>query len=170
MAAVDPIVYARLCKLFPTLTVKQAINSCYYSLGANYAEASLLQDVSSTAVRRSLELTQKNLGANSMPGIKPVFWSGFILRLTCNKYSLHKANSANSFSCLSSIFKELNLSELSCAVLLSGGRSKELISLTLNISLDAVNKIIDVALQKMKVDSEFLLSILVISRLMDDLS
>lgn len=47
MAAVDPIVYAQLCKYFPALTPKQATNVCFYSMGANHQDiSSLLENCS----------------------------------------------------------------------------------------------------------------------------
>lgn len=169
MAAVDPIAYIRFCKLFPSLTAKQATNCCFYSMGANYSEIASLQELSSTAVRRSLELSQKNLGASTLPGIKNIFWSGFIVRQIVNKYHLKNVKGSSSFSCLSSIFPELTLSEIICSVLLSGGQTKKHISGVMMISEDDISQHIDSAQSKLSVDSLHLLTLIVISRLMVDL-
>ncbi|MEQ9928020.1 helix-turn-helix transcriptional regulator [Pectobacterium parvum] len=170
MAAVDPIAYNSLCKLFHSLTAKQATNCCLYSLGANYSETAFLQELSSTAVRRSLELTQRNLSANTLPEIKTIFWSVFVVRQIFNKYRLQDAQSLESFSCLAPLFPELTISEITCSVLLSGGYSKGHIAGTLKISDDTVNQFIEKTVSKLNVDSTLLLQILIISRLIVDLS
>lgn len=170
MAAVDPIGYAQLCKLFPALTAKQVTNSCFYSLGANYSEAASLQNLKATAVRRSLELTQKNLGASAMPGIRNIFWCVFIVRQIINKYRLHDAQTADAFMCLESIFTELNTSEIACAVLTAGGYTIGHIGKILRAPDEAIYQLIDRCIVKLNVESAFFLKLLIVSRLMVDLS
>lgn len=169
MAAVDPIVFTPLRKLFPVLTVKQVTNACFYSLGANYSEAALLQELSPTAVRRSLELTQKNLKTPTLPIVKNVFWSQFILRQTLLKYRLDDVGESYAFQCLSHLFPKLSDDEIFCCVLLSGGHSREQLICRLKRPLDSINSLISNAIVKLDTGNEFLLKILVTSYLLIDL-
>lgn len=89
MAAVDPIVYAHLCKSFPALTPKQATNVCFYSMGANHQDISSLLNTAPVTVKKSLESVQKYFNVNSLPELKTVFWAGFTFRQVCMKYSIN---------------------------------------------------------------------------------
>ena len=170
MAAVDPIVFNPVRKLFPALTVKQVTNSCFYSLGANYSETAFLQELSPTAVRRSLELTQKNLKTPTLPLVKNVFWSQFVLRQVVLKYHLSDVGEPCAFMCLSHPFPKLSSDEIVCCVLLSGGHSREHLMNILKRPLDSINNLIANAIARLEAGSEFLLKVLVTSYLVIDLS
>ncbi|MBY4841293.1 hypothetical protein [Pantoea sp. DY-5] len=170
MAAVDPIVFNPVRKLFPALTVKQVTNSCLYSLGANYSETAFLQELSPTAVRRSLELTQKNLKTPTLPHVKNVFWSQFILHQILLKYHLYDECEPCAFLCLSHLFPKLSNDEIVCCVLLSGGHSREHIMNILKKPLDSINNLIANAIVRLEAGNEFLLKVFVTSYLVIDLS
>ena len=170
MAAVDPIAYNSLCKLFPALTAKQVTNTCFYSLGANYSETATLQELSPAAVRRSLELTQKNLKALTLPNVKTIFWSRFVLRQIWIKYHLHDVKDAFSFSCLSHIFPKLTNEQIACCVLLSGGHSRDYLMSFMNRSSEIINQLINGSISRLEVGTEFMLKIYVTSCCIIDLS
>jgi len=170
MAAVDPIVFNPVRKLFPALTAKQVTNSCLYSLGANYSETAFLQELSPTAVRRSLELTQKNLKTPTLPLIKNVFWSQFILRQIMLKYHLDDVDEPSAFLCLSHLFPKLSNDEILCCVLMSGGYSRGHLMNILKRPIDSIDNLITNAIVRLEAGNEFLLKVLVTSYLLIDLS
>lgn len=116
MAAVDPIVYAQLCKLFPVLTPKQATNCCFYSLGANHQDISTLLGATPIAVKKSLESSQKYFKAESLPELKTVFWTRFTYWQICRKYQVGDDRlgilSLDACKPLRHIFPELNRNQL----------------------------------------------------------
>lgn len=79
MAAIDPIRYEPLCKLFPEMTQTQAINTSMYSAGSTHAEIAELRGISSNAVRQSLNAAQKNLGVTSSGELRTIFLTRLLI-------------------------------------------------------------------------------------------
>lgn len=79
MAAVDPIVYSKLCKLFPELTLLQVTDTCLYSSGATYKETGELRGVSAETIKKSLEAARKRLVINNLQSLRLVFLTRVIL-------------------------------------------------------------------------------------------
>lgn len=82
MAAVDPIHFKTVYKLFPSLTLIQVTDVCLYSSGANYREIGDLRGVSSETIKKSLEAAQKRLSIFSLQSLKVVFLSRLFMSLS----------------------------------------------------------------------------------------
>lgn len=174
MAAVDPIVYAQLCKLFPALTSKQATNLCFYSMGASHQDISSLVEATPITIKKSLESVQKYFNASSLPELKTVFWAGFAFRQVCNKYAIDgerflKVYQPDALFALRPVFPELNKHQLAGAVLLAIGHSVAEIAAQSRFTLMQTNQLLSEAIDAMGAGSGLLLRILITSRFINDL-
>ena len=174
MAAVDPIVYAQLCKLFPALTPKQATNLCFYSSGANHQDISTLLEATPITIKKSLESVQKYVNASSLPDLRTVFWAGFTFRQICIKYSIDREKFIDSYHAdalcaLKPVFPELNKNQLSGAVLYSIGFSAADIAIKCRFSKVQIEQFITEAMVALGAGTENLLRLLITSRFITDL-
>ncbi|WP_413676666.1 hypothetical protein [Pantoea dispersa] len=174
MAAVDPIVFAQLCKLFPALTSKQATNLCFYSMGASHKDISSLAEATPITIKKSLESVQKYFNASSLPELKTVFWAGFAFRQVCNKYAIDgerflKFYQPDALSVLMPVFPELDKHQLTGAVLHAIGYSAAEIAAKSSFTLMQTNQILSEAIGGLGAGSGLLLRILITSRFINDL-
>lgn len=174
MAAVDPIVYAQLCKYFPALTPKQATNVCFYSIGANHQDISRLLESAPVTVKKSLESVQKHFNTDSLPELKTVFWAGFTFRQICAKYSINCDELFNSLRTdalisLKPVFPELNKNQMLGAILYSVGFPATEIAVKSRFSVAQIEQLLAEAMTAMGVASEILLRMLITSRFILDL-
>lgn len=173
MAAVDPIVYARLCKLFPVLTPRQATNCCFYSLGTNHQDISTLLGASPIAVKKSLESSQKYFKTDSLPELKTVFWTRFTYRQICLKYHIGGDQfgivSSDAFKPLNHIFPELNRKQIFCVIHNCAGFSTSDISLQSNVSVSDIEIYLREGMKLLEATTQSLLMVLVTSRFVLDL-
>ncbi|ELD2083745.1 conjugal transfer protein [Enterobacter hormaechei] len=82
MAAMDPIHFEPVYKLFPSLTLLQATDVCLYSIGASYREIGEHRGVSSETIKKSLEAAQKKLSIFSLQSLKAVFLCRLFIKLS----------------------------------------------------------------------------------------
>lgn len=174
MAAGDPIVYPQLCKLFPKLTPKQATNSCLYSIGSNYQDISSLQNATPAAIKKSLESSQKYFNVESLPELKTVFWSSFVLKQIYRKYRISTDNTdalltTDSIAVLQNIFPELDQVQTRSAVLHSVGITQEEMAIQSSSSVAHIKHSLLEAMAILGIGTLALLRTLVISRLIIDL-
>lgn len=174
MAAVDPIVYAQLCKYFPALTPKQVTNVCFYSLGANHQDISTLLETAPVTVKKSLESVQKHFNTDSLPELKTVFWAGFFFRQICAKYSIssHEVLTSlrtDALSALKPFFPELNKNQMLGAILFSVGFPASEIATKGRFSVNQIEQLLAEAMVAMGVASDILLRMLITSRFVLDL-
>lgn len=121
MAAVDPIVYSKLCKLFPELTLLQVTDTCLYSSGATYKETGELRGVSAETIKKSLEAARKRLVINNLQSLRLVFLTRVILN--CKLSLLYPVNDGLKLSRgdiseidnFISLLPELSLNQAECA-------------------------------------------------------
>ncbi|PIF06884.1 hypothetical protein [Candidatus Pantoea floridensis] len=174
MAAEDPIVYAQLCKLFPALTPKQALNLCYYSLGSNYEGVSSLTDSTPAASKKSLESIQKYFDVRSLTDLKSEFWARFFTHQINKKYSWTDAHSlkvlgADNVSSLLPLFPELTRDLLINTIFHYFGYSMNDIALSRGISATHAEISVHEAMSALGAGSDQLLRTVISSRFMGDL-
>ena len=174
MAAEDPIVNAQLCKLFPALTPKQALNLCYYSLGSNYEGVSILTDSTPAASKKSLESIQKYFDVRSLTDLKSEFWARFFTHQINKKYSWVDAHSLNvlgseNVSSLLPLFPELTRDHLISTIFHYFGYSMNDIAISRGISATHAEIAVHEAMTVLGGGSDQLLKTVISSRFMDDL-
>lgn len=174
MAAEDPIVNAQLCKLFPALTHKQALNLCYYSLGSNYDGVASLTDSTPAASKKSLESIQKYFDVRSLTDLKSEFWATFFTHQVCKKHSWNDAHnlrslSADNVSELLPLFPELTRDHLISTIFHYFGYSMNDIAISQNISTTHAEITVHEAMSAISASSNQLLRTVVSSRFMGDL-
>ncbi|WGK59994.1 hypothetical protein [Pantoea sp. SS70] len=145
MAAVDPIVYAQLCKPFPVLTERQVTNLCFYALGTVHQDASLLLGLAPSTIKKSLESSQKNVGLESVHDFKPVFWARIALKQICQNngldfYPLLNLEGLNTLKKISHIIPELKSESFKFAVLYTLGFSASVLASSFSIDLTVVEE------------------------------
>jgi len=174
MAAVDPIVYAQLCKSFPALTPKQVTNVCFYSMGANHQDISNLLNATPITVKKSLESVQKYFNVSSLPELKTVFWAGFTFRQICAKYRIDRDSvfvsvHTDILNVLKPVFPELNKNQMFGAILYSIGVPAAEIALKSHFSISEIEGLLIEAMAALGTGSEILLRMLITSRFILDL-
>ncbi|WP_313052668.1 hypothetical protein [Pantoea piersonii] len=174
MAAVDPIVYAHLCKSFPALTPKQATNVCFYSMGANHQDISSLLNTAPVTVKKSLESVQKYFNVNSLPELKTVFWAGFTFRQVCMKYSINcdevfSSLRSETLIALKPFFPELNKNQMLGAILYSVGFPASEMAAKGRFTIAQLERLIAEAMAAMGVGTVILLRMIITSRFILDL-
>ncbi|WP_455865268.1 hypothetical protein [Pantoea agglomerans] len=173
MAAVDPIVYAQLCKLFPFLTPRQATNCCFYSLGINHQDISTLVGTSPIAVKKSIESSQKYFQTDSLPELKTVFWTRFTYRQICMKYHIGDNQSgivsSDAFKPIHHIFPELNRKQIFCVIHNCAGFAISDISQHSNVSVSDLEIYLREGMKLLEATTHSLLQVLVTSRFVLDL-
>lgn len=175
MAAVDPIVYAQLCKFFPALTSKQATNLCFYSMGTSHQELSSLVGSSPSTIKKSLESAQKHFSAESLPELKMVFWAGFAFRQICAKFRLDYEQlitmlNIKTWGNLKSIFPELTECQMISSVLYSIGFTLYDIAEMVHRTTYDIEECIHLSMDLLGTKTKLLLRALVTSRFIINLS
>ncbi|WP_426768644.1 hypothetical protein [Erwinia aphidicola] len=174
MAAVDPIVYAQLCKPFPALTERQVTNLCFYALGTVHQDASLLLGLAPSTIKKSLESSQKNLGLESVYDFKPVFWARLALKQICSKkginfYHLLDLDALSTLNKISYIIPELQSEKFDIAILYTLGFSTSVLAHRFSQDLSLVESTLASVLHILGIPNLGLLRHYVASRLMLDL-
>lgn len=179
MAAVDPIHFESVYKLFPSLTLLQVTDVCLYSAGANYREIGDLRGVSSETIKKSLEAAQKRLSIFSLQSLKVVFLSRLFINLSlpsdrrsCNE-NLHADDFELMLSDLSYfylILPELSPRLANFVLFYCAGYETDKISDITQQSESEVSKGLDVALTKLSVGSLHSLRQLTLARLIINLT
>ena len=174
MAAVDPIVYAQLCKPFPVLTERQVTNLCFYALGTVHQDASLLLGLAPSTIKKSLETSQKNVGLESVQDFKPVFWARFALKQICtnnglNFYPLLNLDALNTLKKIAYIIPELQSEKFELAILYALGFSASALAQRFSLDLPVVEEILGSVLRLFDIPTLGLLRHYIASRLILDL-
>ncbi|MCE2003889.1 hypothetical protein RN053_06795 [Pantoea dispersa] len=174
MAAVDPIVYAQLCKPFPVLTERQVTNLCFYALGTVHQDASLLLGLAPSTIKKSLETSQKNVGLESVQDFKPVFWARFALKQICAKnglnfYSLLNLDAINSLKKIAYVIPELKSEKFDFAILYTLGFSASVLANRFSLALHNVEETLVSVLELFDIPNLVLLRPYIASRLLLDL-
>jgi len=82
VAAVDPIHFQSVYKIFPGLTLNQSTDMCIYSTGATYKDVGELRDVSPETIKKSLGGTRSKLELQTIQSTSTIFWGRFIVFLS----------------------------------------------------------------------------------------
>ena len=176
MAAVDPIVYAQLCKLFPKLTQIQVTDACLYSAGATYKEIGELRGVSPETIKKSLEAAQKRLDITNLPTLRMVFLSRVIL---CSRSAQRNSDNSSPKAVSSTLLEldlffplvpELSLPQATYVFHYVSGLTFDLIADLLDASVDEIRKTLDSVLSKLQIPSLSSLRVFVLSKLLMSLT
>lgn len=176
MAAVDPIVYAQLCKYFPKLTQIQVTDACLYSAGATYKEIGELRGVSPETIKKSLEAAQKRLDIGNLQTLRMVFLSRVIL---CggkdHNHSENTVSASSSLSLLSAdsfvpLVPELTLRQATYVFHFVCGLTVELIADLVGATAEDIRKAIESALGVLQIPSLSSLRIYILSKLLMNLT
>lgn len=177
MAAVDPIVYAQLCKLFPKLTQLQVTDTCLYSAGATYKEIGELRGVSPETIKKSLEAARKRLEINNLQSLRLIFLSRVMLSFKSSvNHPLERHNPNPSSLVISeldhfvSLVPELSLTQAKCVFHFVRGLSVDLISSTLGAPVEQTTALMEAALSKLQVPSLNALRVFIFSKLLISLT
>lgn len=174
MAAVDPIVYAQLCKPFPVLTERQVTNLCFYALGTVHQDASLLLGLASSTIKKSLESSQKNVGLESVQDFKPVFWARIALKQICKNngldfYPLLNLDGLNILKKISYVIPELKSDRFDFAILYTLGFSASVLARSLSLDLSVVEETLGAVMHIFNIPTLGLLRHYIASRLLTNL-
>lgn len=176
MAAVDPIVYAQLCKLFPKLTQIQVTDACLYASGATYKEIGELRGVSPETIKKSLEAAQKRLEIGNLQTLRMVFLSRIILG-ACSNTEQPETSSYVSFGsdhlsaeALIRLVPELSLRQATYVFHFVCGFTLEFIADLVGLTADDIKNALDGALSALQIPSLSSLRIYVLSKLLINLS
>lgn len=172
MAAVDPIVYAQLCKLFPNLTILQVADVCLYSAGATYKDIGQLRAVSPETVKKSLEAAQKRLCISNLQSLKVAFLCRLLFRQALSISSISNLNKddLDSFAVTSEeieklrmIHPRLSLVQATCVLYFVCGLDINKISDEVGKNLSEVESAMTDALTVLNVPSLHSLRVMVLS-------
>ncbi|NWC64010.1 conjugal transfer protein [Cedecea sp. P7760] len=176
MAAVDPIVYSKLCKLFPELTQLQITDTCLYSAGATYKESGELRGVSPETIKKSLEAARRRLDINNLQSLRLIFLSRVVLNCNTNSSCLGKNSFALSNSNLSeldhfiTLVPELSFYQAKCVFYFVNGLTAHTTAEKLESTADEIMIILGAALNKLQVYSLNALRVLIFSKLLVNLA
>ncbi|MFR0656158.1 conjugal transfer protein [Pantoea sp. SIMBA_079] len=179
MAALDPIHFESVYKLFPTLTLLQVTDACLYSTGATYREIGELRGVSSETIKKSLEAAQKRLSISGLQSLKVVFLSRLFIDLSLpisNPKCSDKVR-ADDFDLLlsdtrhfESLLPELPAKLVSIVLFYCSGYDMARISALTRKSADEVIKALEMAMARLKVETEHSLRQVTLARLIINLT
>lgn len=176
MAAVDPIVYAQLCKLFPELTLLQVTDTCLYSAGATYKETGELRGVSAETVKKSLEATRKRLDINNLQSLRLIFLSRVIWSFTLSpsytigdNFKLSKAPPPEVDNFIS-LLPELSLKQAECAYHFMRGLSADITADRLDSTANEIIKTMETVLGRLQICSLNALRVFIFSKLILNLT
>ncbi|MFV9671378.1 helix-turn-helix transcriptional regulator [Pantoea sp. KXB25] len=173
MAAVDPIVYAQLCKLFPKLTQIQVTDACLYASGATYKEIGELRGVSPETIKKSLEAAQKRLEIGNLQTLRMVFLSRIILGGSSNNTQFESSISFGSIPLSEEAFiplvPELSLRQATYVFHFVCGLTFELIADVVGVATEDIRNAIDGALSALQIPSLSALRIYILSKLLINL-
>lgn len=179
MAAMDPIHFEPVYKLFPSLTLLQVTDVCLYSAGATYREIGELRGVSSETIKKSLEAAQKKLSIFTLQSLKVVFLSRVFINLSLpvnDRSSLEKLHTDDfnltllDVRLFDSLWPELPQNLVNYVLFYCSGYEVDKISaLTMGAEEDVI-KGLERAMTKLKVGSHLSLQHLSLSRLIINLT
>ena len=176
MAAVDPIVYAQLCKLFPELTMLQVTDACLYSAGATYKETGELRGVSAETIKKSLEAARKRLDISNLQSLRLIFLSRVVLsfklsrsQLARDDFGLSKTSlpEADSFDLL---LPELSPKQAKCTFHFVEGLPADKSAERLGSTAEEIVKIVETVLSQLQVCSLNALRVFILSKLLINLA
>ncbi|MDI9280416.1 conjugal transfer protein [Pantoea sp. EABMAA-21] len=176
MAAVDPIVYAQLCKLFPELTLLQVTDTCLYSAGATYKETGELRGVSAETIKKSLEAARKRLEISNLQSLRLIFLSRVFLSFKLSLPHLAKDNSRLSNAHLSevdnfiSLLPELSLKQAKCVYQFAKGIPADIAAERLDSTPDEIMKMMETVLSRLQICSLNALRVFIFSKLLINLA
>lgn len=176
MAAVDPIVYAQLCKLFPELTQLQVTDTCLYSAGATYKETGELRGVSAETIKKSLEAARKRLDINNLQSLRLIFLSRVMLsRKSASphgvKDSLKLSNAhLSEIDNFITLLPELSLNQAKCTYYFIKGLPTDMTAKRLGLTPEEIMKSIEAVLSKLEVCSLNALRVFIFSKLLINLA
>lgn len=179
MAAMDPIHFEPVYKLFPSLTLLQATDVCLYSAGATYREIGELRGVSSETIKKSLEAAQKRLSILSLQSLKVVFLSRVFINLSLpavarsNDEQLHTDDfnlTLRDIRHFDSLLPELPQKLVNYVLFYCSGYEVDKISVFTTGTEDDVRKGLETAMAKLKIGSYMSLQQLTLSRLIINLT
>lgn len=176
MAAVDPIVYAQLCKLFPELTLLQVTDTCLYSAGATYKETGELRGVSAETIKKSLEAARKRLEINNLQSLRLIFFSRVILSFKLLPHQVGRDNFKRSKVELTevdnfiSLLPELSLKQAKCTYHFVKGLRADIAAERLGTTAEEIIKIMESVLSQLQIFSLNALRVFIFSKLLINLA
>jgi DNA-binding CsgD family transcriptional regulator len=171
MAAVDPIHFQSIYKIFPGLTLNQATDLCLNSTGATYRDVGELRGVSSETIKKSLEITKSKLELHSVQSANTVFWGRFIV-MVCTFYGCkHNSGSLNpAFNRLQLVFPELTQFEIEAVCRYTSGNALSEISSVMKTSEESVESALNRSVITLNASKRESVRFIVISRLIENLT
>ncbi|CDK23911.1 hypothetical protein LA637_p2039 (plasmid) [Erwinia amylovora LA637] len=176
MAAVDPIVYAQLCKLFPELTLLQVTDTCLYSAGATYKETGELRGVSAETIKKSLEAARKRLDINNLQSLRLIFLTRVIMSFMLSHTQEIGDNSKLSKTLLSevdnfiSLLPELSLKQAECAYHFVKGLPADITAERLDSTPNEIVKTMEAVLGRLQICSLNALRVFILSKFIINLT